>query len=107
MNTPTRIGSYAIGLVALFGAAAGVGNIVGSGGAASSDGHAQHTSGRQDIADMGASGAAADHLPGGLMISGHGYTLSLNDDQVSAGAATPVSFQVLGPVWVPAPAPTA
>lgn len=41
------------------------------------------------------------------MISGHGYTLSLNDDQVSAGAATPVSFQVLRPVWVPAPAPTA
>lgn len=51
MNTPTRLGSYAIGLVALFGAAADVGKIVGSGGAASSDGHAQHTSGRQDMAE--------------------------------------------------------
>ncbi|MGY1606870.1 hypothetical protein [Geodermatophilus sp. SYSU D00700] len=102
MNTPARLGAYALGLVAVFGAAAGIGQAVGPVGAAADDaaGHeaAPHGGTHAGSAlDPGAAApAAGDHAPGGLQVSESGYTLDAAGS-LPAGAATPVSFRVLGP----------
>ncbi len=111
MNTPARLGAYALGLVAVFGAATGVGSLVGPVGAAADDtaphgtathGSASHGtatpggSGTASPTDTGARPAADTALPGGLQVSQDGYTLDVAD-RLPAGAATPVSFRVLGP----------
>jgi hypothetical protein len=107
MNTPTRLGAYALGLVAVFGAAAGIGSVAGPVGAAADD-TATHDTATHDGAsstgshtessrDTGAPQASAvDHVPGGLQISEGGYSLDVAG-QLPAGEATPVSFRVLGP----------
>jgi hypothetical protein len=101
MNTPTTLGAYALGLVAVFGAAVGVGSLVGPVGAAADDtaahGTAPHDeSDAESPMDTSTQQAAASHLPGGLQISQDGYTLDVAD-QLPAGAATPVPFRILGP----------
>ncbi|MGI8987125.1 MAG: hypothetical protein ACR2GM_10110 [Nocardioidaceae bacterium] len=108
MNTPTKLGAYAVGLLALFGAAAGVGNTVGPVDPVDA-GHTStaHTTG--EPAQHGDHGASSDEMgeppvpemPGGLMVSEQGYTLSLTQELLPAGAATPVSFRILGPDGVP------
>jgi hypothetical protein len=108
MNTPTRLGVYTLGLVAVFGAAAGIGSAVGPVGAATDD-TATHQTAAHDTApsteahteppmDTGAPQAATTgtHLPGGLQISEGGYTVDVAG-QLPAGAATAVSFRILGP----------
>ncbi|HEY0167559.1 MAG TPA: heavy-metal-associated domain-containing protein [Jatrophihabitans sp.] len=93
MNTPVKLGAYALGLLAVFAGATGVGAAVGPVGppAASHDTH------REPARDTTAPGGAANaHLPGGLQVSQDGYTLDV-DDSLPAGAATRVSFRVLGP----------
>jgi len=109
MNTPTKLGAYAVGLLALFGAATGVGNTVGPIGPVDSE-HtgAEHTAGREEKhGDHGAPGdaesdpAAQEELPGGLMVSERGYTLAMARDRLPAGDATPVSFRILGPDGAP------
>src|SRR3954470_3673914 len=95
MNTPLELAAFGLGLVAVFGAAVGVGSAVGPVGPAvesSSDDHAMDAGAAHD-ADT--HGAAA--LPAGLAVSESGYTLDLADDVLPAGAATPVAFRVLGP----------
>ena len=101
MNTPTKLGTYALGLVAVFGAAAGVGNAVGPvGPAATAHDTAAHddpdTESPMDMTQQQSSAASGAHVPGGLQISENGYTLDLADS-LPAGAATPVSFRILGP----------
>jgi hypothetical protein len=101
MNTPTRLGVYALGLVAVFGAAAGLGSMVGPVGAAADDAATHETSstGSHMESPIGASApqaSAVDHVPGGLQISEGGYTLDVAGS-LPAGAATPVSFRILGP----------
>jgi hypothetical protein len=92
MNTPTKLAAYALGLVAAFGGAVAVGDaVVPLGVEAHGDTHAE--SGHGISADR----TADDDMPGGLMISEQGYTLALSSDTMSAGAETPVAFQVLGP----------
>jgi hypothetical protein len=105
MNTPTKLGVYALGLVAVFGAAAGIGSAVGPLGGSTQD-TASHTASHDTAAhtqshpespmDTTAQPASAAHLPGGLQISQDGYTLDV-PDSLQAGAATPVSFRILGP----------
>ncbi|MEX5717373.1 hypothetical protein [Geodermatophilus maliterrae] len=102
MNTPTRLGAYALGLVAVFGAAAGIGSVAGPVGAAADDtathdtasSTGSHTQSPMDTSAPQAS--AVDHVPGGLQISEGGYTLDVAG-QLPAGEATPVSFRILGP----------
>ncbi len=104
MNTPTKIGSYALGLVAVFGAALGLGTAVGPLGPASAEsahsdesadaaGHGDAMNG----AEYGAADAATDDLPGGLMTSEGGYTLALAASELAAGEATPTDFRIWGP----------
>ena len=99
MNTPTKLGTYALGLVVVFGAAAGLGNAVGPvGPAAAAHDTATHddpdTESPMDMPQQ-SSAASGGHVPGGLQISENGYTLDLADS-LPAGAATPVSFRILG-----------
>jgi hypothetical protein len=100
MNTPTKLGTYALGLVVVFGAAAGIGNAVGPvGPAAAAHDTTSHTeSHAESPMDMTqqSSAASGTHAPGGLQISENGYTFDLARF-LPAGDATPVSFRILGP----------
>jgi hypothetical protein len=92
MSTPLKIATFALGLVAVFGAALGVGAAVGPVGpvgTAAVGGMAGH--------DEATGGHDAGHLPAGLEVTQDGYTLALADDALPAGAATPVAFRILGP----------
>jgi hypothetical protein len=96
MNTPLRTAGFALGLVAVFGAAVGIGNAVGPVGPAAAEipaaGHGTAAGGH----DTEPVEEAAD-LPAGLMVTDGGYTLALEDDTLPAAASTPVSFRILGP----------
>ena len=112
MNTPTKLGAFTLGLVAVFGAAAGVGNAIGPvGPAATPHGADTHTgtdmggadtSGSAGHGDQHEAGAAAgtgagEELPGGLLVSQDGYTLQLERPDLPVGAATPVAFRIVDP----------
>jgi len=105
MNTPTKLGTYALGLVAVFGAAAGVGNAIGPvGPAATAHDTAAHgdpdTRSPMDMTQQQSSAASGAHVPGGLQISDNGYTLDVAST-LTAGPATPVSFRIIGPAGRP------
>lgn len=111
MNAPAKLGVYALCLAGAFGLAAGVGSLVGPigedeapvasapeepqghGGDGGSGGHAEPAS--ADEEDNPDDGAA--HLPGGLMVSDHGYTFALTTDTLPAGPAQNLSFTIDGP----------
>ncbi|GAA4698296.1 hypothetical protein [Phytohabitans rumicis] len=84
MRTSIKLGGYALGLVAVFGAALGVGNLVG------------------DPAPV-AGGAAPAHpapavgVPGGLQVSQDGYRLVPASRELATGAPAQFAFRVLGP----------
>jgi hypothetical protein len=102
MNTPAKLGAYTLGLVAVFGAAAGLGSLVGSVDAAADD-TASHntaphgeTTAESPMDTSAQASAAGTHLPGGLQVSENGYTFDAAGS-LPAGAGTPVSFRILGP----------
>ncbi|WP_040339767.1 hypothetical protein [Candidatus Blastococcus massiliensis] len=101
MNTPVKLAAFGVGLLALFGAATGLGAVVGPVGAAadepSSAGHdmgSQPGAGHQEQAPHEAAGA---HLPAGLVVSEDGYTLVLDQPTLPAGAGVPLAFRIEGP----------
>jgi hypothetical protein len=102
VNTPAKLGAYTLGLVAVFGAATGLGSVVGPVGAAADDTASHDTAPHGETPtespmDTSAQASAAGtHLPGGLQVSENGYTLDAAGS-LPAGAATPVSFRILGP----------
>jgi hypothetical protein len=99
MNTPAKLGAFTLGLIAVFGGAAGIGSAVGPvGPGAASHGTATHDDSHPESpmdTSQQAPATARAHLPGGLQISENGYTLDVAR-QLPAGAATPVSFRILG-----------
>jgi hypothetical protein len=101
MNTPTKVAGFALGLLAVFGAATGIGALAGpvrdapAMGAPSAEA-AHDTGGHADGPTTG-SAAAEPELPGGLMVSQDGYTLDLAERQLTAGASVPLEFRILGP----------
>jgi hypothetical protein len=100
MNTSLKLAGFGLGLVAVFGAAVGVGSAVGPVGAAvesSADDHAMGTEASSGHGDDAAHEAGATALPAGLTVSESGYTLELADRSLPEGAATPVAFRILGP----------
>ncbi|CAA9419900.1 MAG: FIG00995371: possibly secreted protein [uncultured Quadrisphaera sp.] len=110
MNTAVRLGAYAIGLLALFAVATGVGRAVGpvdSPAPEHSDAveHGEDAAGHgEDAAHEEEAGHSDDgheepvaEIPGGLMVSDQGYTLSLTRTTLPSGSSTPVSFRILGP----------
>src|SRR4051812_30987862 len=92
MNTPLKLATFAVGLVAVFGAAVGVGNAVGRVGPtaeeAAAAGHDMGTDEMPERAELPATG---------LLVSQDGYTLDLGADTLPAGPATSVAFRILGP----------
>ena len=101
MNTPLKLAGFAVGLVAVFGAAAGIGSVVGPVGpaAAAAAGHGDEAAahGAEAHGAGGAVPAADAELPAGLLVSEDGYSLDLDAGTLPAGDATPLAFRVLGP----------
>ena len=94
MNTPLKLAGFAVGLVAVFAAAAGVGTAVGPIGSTADAAAAGHDMG----ADAPHAAAVAGELPAkGLLVSQDGYTLDLATDGLPAGPAAPVAFRIIGP----------
>lgn len=94
INTATKVSGFAIGLAAVFGAASGVGQVTGPGARAADTRHtaaAGHdTTGVDHAGHVGQ--PSTDHLPGGLLVSDRGYTLS----PVAAPAGR-FAFWITGP----------
>ena len=99
MNTALKVGGYALGLLAVFGAAAGIGAAV----TPSATGAVTAASAPQDHGSTmpSAPSDGAGEVPGGLMVSRDGYTLVLADRSVPAGAQTPLRLKILGPDGAP------
>jgi len=96
MNTPTKVGGYALVLVAAFGAAAGLGRALGPidpSATAAEPGHGTAHAGTDPAA--GGEAATAD-IPGGLMVAQDGYALELAANSVSTGVASSLAFRILG-----------
>jgi len=101
MNTALKIGGYAFGLLAIFGAAAGIGAAVTPTATTSSTAAStskEHTSMSATATQTPADAAS---LPAGLMVSQDGYTLQLADRSAPAGSKVPLRFRILGPDGAP------
>ena len=106
MNAFTRVVAFVVGIAAVFGVALAVGSLVGPFGS-TAEASSSHD-------DPSGSGAGAGHddsghgesaegdaapvgVPGGLMVSDKGYTLSLQDPVVRPGQARQLAFTIDGP----------
>jgi hypothetical protein len=97
MNTATRVAGFLVALAATFALALGAGKVFGPTTDAAADAEAMaHGSPREGERTQEPAGDAAA-IPGGLMISQHGYTLTLADPRAVAGRNVPVTFTVTGP----------
>jgi hypothetical protein len=94
MNTATKLGAFALGLVTVFGAAYGAGRVAGPVTTAAETSHdttaAGHDSGHNDTPTH--NDIAGPHLPGGLLVSDRGYTLS-----PTPAPAGQFAFRITGP----------
>jgi hypothetical protein len=89
VNTAVKLSSYAMGLILIFGAAAGAGRVIGP--------DQQPEAAPKHGEAHAPTGAAEQHLPGGLQIAQDGYRLNPVTTRLSTGAAQRFAFQVLGP----------
>ncbi|MER7888571.1 hypothetical protein ABTX15_01970 [Micromonospora sp. NPDC094482] len=95
MNTGMKLSGFALGLVAVFGAAYGVGQVAGPVAPAAESRHQGTTgAGHGTTGDAGHGGeeGADAHLPGGLLVSDRGYTLV-----PVATSADEFAFRITGP----------
>ena len=92
MSTATKVAGFLIALVAVFGIALGIGELVGP----ATEPAATHDGGHDDSS---ATAAVDDETkpPGGLMVSQNGYTFRLADRQAEPGRDVSVSFTIDGP----------
>jgi hypothetical protein len=88
MRAPIKLTAYALGLVLVFGAAAGAGRVLGP-----------DLEPVEDAAGHGTEHAVAqvEHLPGGLQIAQDGYRLDPVTAVLPVGEPAPYSFRILGP----------
>ncbi len=97
MNTPTQLAGFVAALAAVFGLALGVGNAIGpdveSATPAGHDGHGDDTRTPCDAVGR----RPRTTVPGGLMVSRDGYTLTLAEPVADAGDDVPVDFTITGP----------
>lgn len=100
MNTALKIGGYTLGLLAVFGAAVGIGAAVtptATSAATSASPPEDHSDMSVTTAMTAAPTTGAAPFPGGLMVSQDGYTLTLADRSLPTGPTVPLRFQILGP----------
>ncbi|NMO51178.1 DUF748 domain-containing protein [Actinoplanes sp. TBRC 11911] len=90
MNAGVKLGAYGIGLVLIFGVAAGAGKVVGP-----DNKPAPAAVGHDTMA------AEGEHMPGGLQIAEDGYRLQPVTSSLAVGAPRPFAFRVLGPTGTP------
>jgi hypothetical protein len=91
VNTAAKLAVFGAGLLATFGAATGVGALVGPVGPAAAETPAAHA-----MAGGGAAhGDAAAHAPGGLAAAEDGYALVLDRPELPAGEDVPLAFRIL------------
>jgi len=96
MQTPVKIGAFALGLAAVFGAALAVGNAIGPAPVAATTAHAERPGQLEGMSES-VSGAMVSQIPGGLMTAQDGYILQLMERSLPAGQQTPMDFVILGP----------
>lgn len=99
MNTPAKLGGFALAAVLIFGAAYGIGQWTGPTGAAPDTDSGGVTAdsagvGHGDGHSAPASGALA---ASGLMIAQDGYRLELMPGAAAAGVPADLTFRILGP----------
>jgi hypothetical protein len=104
MKTSIKVGSYALGLVAIFATALGAGGALGPGTRPSPAGHdsGEHTGDKQGTTTPN----GADQIPGGLQLAENGYRLNRITTSLNAGTAAPFRFQITGPDDTPVTAYT-
>jgi hypothetical protein len=96
MRTPIRLGAYALGLVAVFAAAVGLGRLAGPIGTAP----AAHT-GTDSHGSSHAPDDTGTRLPAGLQVTEDGYRLAPGSAELSTGEPQPFRFRILGPDGAP------
>ena len=104
MNTALRLAGFGVGLLAVFGAAVGVGAAVAPAATPAAPAAAAAPHGEEHTgagATTAASLVGAATVPGGLMVSQDGYTLALADRSLPAGPQVPLRFAILGPDGAP------
>ncbi len=99
MSTPTRLAGFGAVAAVVFGIALLAGRAIGpvdprDSAPAAHDTHAART-------HLAPAPAGGTEIPGGLMTSQNGYTLTLADSQAPSGKAVPVSFTITGPDGAP------
>lgn len=104
MNAPVKLAVFTVGLVAAFGAAAGIGAAVGPVGPAAEEtsaaGHGDMAAGETAGGHADAAGGHEEEAPAqpaGLTSAEDGYRLVLDPPTLPAGTGVPLSFRVLGP----------
>jgi hypothetical protein len=101
MSTPARLAVFALGLLAVFGAAVGVGSAVGPVGPAPAEPMAEGGHGGEAMADGHETEEHEAGAPAGLTVSEGGYNLALASATAPAGPGTPLEFSVVGPDGAP------
>ncbi|HYO38904.1 MAG TPA: hypothetical protein VER39_04540 [Nocardioidaceae bacterium] len=96
MNTATRVAAFVVAIAAVFAVALGAGRVLGPSNEPAAVAHDAHGVADESESPQGVSGEMAE-LPGGLMMSQSGYTLSLDNPQATPGKAVPVKFTITGP----------
>jgi hypothetical protein len=102
MKTSVRLTAYALGLVVIFGGAAGAARLIGpEGKPAPSHAEAPHAAAADDAGkeqeQHAGHEATSTQLPAGLQISQAGYTLSPLTPRLAAGQRQTFAFRILGP----------
>jgi hypothetical protein len=95
MNPLATVGTFAAGLLVVFGAAVGVGGAVGPLGAAVAE--QAHGAGGGSTEAHGEAPSGADLAPGGLALAQDGYALRLERSAVVAGQPGDLRFTISGP----------
>jgi hypothetical protein len=96
MNAALKLGTYVLGLAAIFGGALGAGNVLGDPSGTPVTAGARHPA-HGGTSPPPAAGARAQDIPGGLQISQDGYTLVPQATTVTPGRRTDFRFTVTGP----------
>ena len=106
MSVTTKLVGFLVALLAIFGAAAGIGQAIGPvGSTAAADhgemgdegGHDTADEAGDEMAGMDMGDSAAASFPKGLMVAQDGYTFRLERTTVSPGTDVSVSFTIEGP----------
>ena len=98
MSTPLRLAGFVAAVAAVFGLALVAGRVVGP---VDDEPPAAHDAHDPDDGRVQLTPAGSTEIPGGLMTSQNGYTLTLDRAWADAGRAVPVSFTITGPDGAP------